>query len=145
MIAVAASWGNSSYSKTANPYRSAAETWNYFSIRNLGDLGKQAGELIFDKGSGSSKQQGRKYVSSEFGGGYLYFTVYVGVYIDWGFIEVATTDGSGNSLTVCYDQIDLTAQTIEAEYDYRTILQHYYPGTTLQPQDDTGCPKNNNR
>ncbi len=41
---------------------------------------------------------------------------------DSGYYTYATTDGSGNPLIVCYDQIDLTAQTIDAEYDYRTIL-----------------------
>ena len=33
-----------------------------------------------------------------------------------------TTTVDGKTVTVCYDQIDLTPQTIEAEYDYRTIL-----------------------
>ena len=50
--------------------------------------------------------------------------------------------GWGHGVGLC--QIGAAAMG-DRGYDYRTILEHYYPGTTLQPQDDTGCPKNNNR
>ena len=91
MIAVAGSVGNTKYSKTANPYRSTGELIDHLMYSGGGE-----GQLIVN-GHRNSPQSRTNYVKSEFGGGYLYFTVYVGVYIDWGYIEVAKTDGSGDT------------------------------------------------
>ncbi len=96
MIAVAASVGNSTYQKRANPYRSTAEFLDYAMTSVISSAGAGS-ELIHNKGTGNRFKQKQNYVRSEFGGPYIYFTLYVGIYIDWGYIEVAKTDGSGQT------------------------------------------------
>ena len=92
MIAVAGSFGNSQYSKTANPYRTFEEMQDYM-MEGAHIGGKQ---LIYKEHTNSVSSK-RNFIRSELGGPYIYFTVYVGIFIDWGFIEVAKTDGSGET------------------------------------------------
>ena len=92
MIAVAGSFGNSQYSKMSNPYRTRSELkdYLYFGQNPVG------GDLIYG-GNGTDAKTQNKFVQSELGGGYIYFTVYVGLYIDWGYFEKTVTDGSGRT------------------------------------------------
>ena len=90
MIAVAMSFGNAAYSKRANPYQAkdTASTFLY------GISSGKSGSMIYE---GGQFKGGKSLVQSELGGKYIYFTIYVGLYCDWGYIEEAVTDEDGDT------------------------------------------------
>ena len=93
MIGVAVRSGNSKYQRRANPYQSQKSMYNY--LRGGEEAGFKTGELIFDSSTQNTKQQNNNVVDSEFGGGYFTFGVYVGFYLDFGYIEIMDEDGDG--------------------------------------------------
>ncbi|MBR4132712.1 MAG: S-layer homology domain-containing protein, partial [Oscillospiraceae bacterium] len=93
MVGVAMTTGNGSYQKRANPFRSARSSLSYL----LG--GESGGELIYDFTTGNSRRQNNHYMRSEFGGRYITFSVYVGFYLDFGYIEIMDEDGDGYDIS----------------------------------------------
>ena len=92
MFAVAMSFGNSIYSNRANPYQARQVAAAFAS--GIGGIDKTGGNLIYN---GGNFKGGNSLIQSELGGKYIYFTIYVGLYCDWGFIEKAVTDEDGET------------------------------------------------
>ena len=90
MIAVAVSFGNAAYSRRANPYQAREVASTFLS----GITSGSSGDLLY---GGGQFNGGESLVQSELGGSYIYFTIYVGLYLDWGFIEKAVTDSDGET------------------------------------------------
>ena len=91
MVGVAMTTGDGGYQRRANPYRSAKSSLSYL-------LGGEydSTELIYNKTTGNSRRQNNHYIDSEFGGGYITFSVYVGFYLDFGYIEIMDDEGEGS-------------------------------------------------
>ena len=92
MFAVAMSFGNAIYSNRANPYQARNVASTFLSGISSG----QDGGLIYGGGQFKNSQA---LVQSELGGKYIYFTIYVGLYCDWGFIEKAVVEEDGDTDT----------------------------------------------
>ena len=114
MITVAGTIGNNRYMKNAvNPYRSYKEYTSFqrgVSSSTAPAIETEAHgiEYIYHKKKPSASNL-KNDIKSQLGGPYIYFTVYVGVYIDWGFIEVTKTDGSSPKTEISHEACYLGA------------------------------------
>ena len=92
LVGVAMTTGNGKYQKRANPYRSFKSTQEY----TRGDVDiDNPDNLIMKSGPQNTKAQNRNVIKSEFGGGYITFSVYVGFYLDFGYIEIMDEEENG--------------------------------------------------
>ena len=105
MVGVAMTTGSGQYQKRANPYQTARSTYEYLLG---GDKLKSDTGLIFNTHNRNTRKQNESFYDSEFGGGYLTFSVYVGFYIDFGYIEI-TDDQGGDDYDMSHDLVFMGA------------------------------------
>ncbi len=95
MLAVAVGSGTGAYKNSQmNPY-STKESMREFLNFNT-NVTDKTGALL---ASPNSKKDQRQMLKSVFGGPYISFNVFVGLYLDYGYIAIAKTDGSGDTET----------------------------------------------
>ena len=124
MVGVAMTTGSGQYQKRANPWQTARSTYDY--LLGGDKLNSDAG-LIFNTHNRNTKKQNINFYDSEFGGGYLTFSVYVGFYIDFGYIEIADDEG-GDDYDISHDLVFMGAGGFIGAQLTAGYTAYIYPG-----------------
>lgn len=97
MVGVAFTTGTEGFQKTANPYeaKQTFDFWDEFLSRGV-------------HGYGDPNKAMEKIFKSTFGGGAFTFSLYLGLYVDFGFIANQDTDASGHT-EISHDHVLLAA------------------------------------
>ena len=97
MVGVAFTTGTEGFQKTANPYEAKQnfDFWDEFLSRGV-------------HGYGDPNKAMEKIFKSTFGGGAFTFSLYLGLYVDFGFIAIQDTDASGHT-EISHDHVLLGA------------------------------------
>ena len=86
MVGVAFTTGSESFRKTANPY-AAKKTWSDWSSYMTGPV----------QGAGDADKVLTRDFKNTFGGPYFTFSIYFGLYVDFGYIAIQDTDENGHT------------------------------------------------
>ncbi len=99
MVGVAFTSGDKGYQRNANPYRSFTEFVNWNSmIWGFNQLGEV--ELLKKE---PDRAQKAKELKSQFGGPYFSFSLYVGLYVDFGYIAIQDTESETGYTDISHD------------------------------------------